>query len=277
MPPLTRGPLPAGVYWRRRVFVLALAASLVFVIANLLGGGSDGDSEDAPVAQQAAGQVEPSGTVTVSEQPKRGDKGRKNRAVRGPTQGPTYDPSVLVEPEGNCDPADVRVIPQVETTDAGDPVTVGLSLQTLESEACYWRVGPDKVTLKITDGGTEIWTSRECSDAVPDESVVVRRVVATVVEMTWDGRESDEECSKHREWVRWGDYTVAAAALGGEPSETTFELTKPAPETVTVTPDPDGKKGEDGEQGSSEETSAGSSDWESEDAQGDGGDDRPGR
>lgn len=275
MPQLTRGPLPAGVYWRRRLFVLTLAGTLVFVIASLLSGGSDGRDDDVPVAQQA-GQVQPSQTVTVSEQP----RGRKEKRQRQqlPEQGPTYDPGVLVEPEGNCDPADVKVTPEVAGGELGRPVTIGLELQTLEAEACYFRVGSDKVTVRINDGSTEVWSSRECPAAVPDESVAVRRVVATVVQMTWDARESDTDCSKRREWLRRpGDFTIAAAALGGEPSETTFELTRPAPETVTVAPDPKqdrgGRKGDRADADDRDDRN----EWRSEDAQGAGGDDQPTR
>src|SRR5688572_10030848 len=123
MPPLTRGPLPPGVYWRRRVFVLLLAGTLVFVIASVLGGGSDAKDDGVPAAQQAGGEVEASQTITVRDR-KKGRKGRRN----GPVQGPTYDPAVMVDPEGNCEPADIKITPRIETAVAGDPVTIGLSL-----------------------------------------------------------------------------------------------------------------------------------------------------
>lgn len=231
---MTRGPLPAGVYWRRRAFVLALAATLVFVIANVLSGGSDGKDSGAPAAQQAANETAPSQTITVSQ--RRGHKGKRHLSA---TQGPTFDPSVLAEPDGNCEPADVRITPRVVGAVAGQPVTIGLGLQTVQSEACYFRVGSDKITLKITKAGREIWTSRECPGAVPSRSVVVRHVVATVVEMTWDGRESDSSCSHRRSWILPGDHlTVEASTLGGEPSGSAFALASPTPETVTVTPHP---------------------------------------
>lgn len=234
MPPLTRGPLPAGVYWRRRVFVLALAATMVFVIASVLSGGSDGKDSGAPVAQQAANETTPSQTITVSQ--RKGRNGKRHRLV---TQGPSFDPSVLAEPDGNCDPADVRITPRIVGAVAGQSVTIGLSLQTVQSEACYFRVGSDKVTLKITRGGKEIWTSRECPGAVPSQSVVVRHVVATVVPMTWDARESDSSCSHRRSWLMPADhFKVEASTLGGEPSETDFSLASPTAPTVTDSPHP---------------------------------------
>lgn len=241
MPPLTRGPLPAGVYWRRRAFVLLLAATLVFVIANVLGGGSDAKDDDVPVARQAGGEVEASQTITVDGSKGRKGKDRRKGKRNGGIVGPTYDPAVMVDPDGNCEPADVRITPRVEAAVAGEPVTIGLSLQTVQAEACYFRIGPDKVTVKITRGGREVWTSRECPDPVPSESVVVRRVVATVVQMTWtpypQGRKG-AECPGTDDWLMPGGFTATSAALGGEPAESDFVLASPTPETITVTPDP---------------------------------------
>lgn len=231
MPPMTRGPLPPGVYWRRRVFVLALAGALVFVVAGWLDGSSDGSSSGDPVAEQAGAVA--SQTVTVPSRKERRAERRQPRA----TAGPTYDPGVLVRPEGTCEAADVLVTPEVGDAVAGRPVTIGLSLQTRESAACTWRLNPSRVTLTIRDGDREIWTSRDCPGAIPEQTVVVRRVVATVVETTWNARESDDRCPAATDWVRWGDYTIGAAALGGEPAEEPLDLASPQPEIVTESPE----------------------------------------
>lgn len=238
MPPLTRGPLPAGIYWRRRVFVLALAATLVFVIANVLSGGSDAKDSGAKVAEQAANETTPSQTITISPHQGRKGKGHKGHQL-GAVQGPSFDPAVLAEPDGNCEPADVRITPGVIGAIAGQPVTIGLSLQTVQADACYFRIGSDKITLKISKGGSDVWTSRECPGAIPSQSIVVRHVVATVVEMTWDGRESDSSCSHRRSWLMPADHlTVEASTLGGEPAKTDFALAAPTQETITLPPRP---------------------------------------
>lgn len=267
---MTRGPLPAGVYWRRRAFVLLLAATLVFVIASWLGGGSDAEDDDVPAAQQAGGQTQPSQTITVDRDRKgKGAKARKNG--RGPTLGPTFDPSVLVEPEGNCEPADIRIVPTVEEAVAGEPVSIGLNLQTIQADACYFRVGSDKVTVRITRGGRLVWTSRECPDGIPDTSVVVRRAVATLVTMDWlpypDGKRRGYECPGTDDWLLPDEgFTITAAALGGEPAESDFDLASPPPETITRSPDPKGdrkgdrkgKRGDDSvEQGTAQEEAQG--------------------
>mgnify|MGYP006150707977 CR=1 FL=1 len=55
MSALTRGPLPARVYWTRRLLVLGTVFLLVFGIARVLTSGSDGSSAEEPQAVQAAG------------------------------------------------------------------------------------------------------------------------------------------------------------------------------------------------------------------------------
>ena len=236
----TRRPLPASVYWRRRLFVLGLAFSLVFVIARLLTAGSDGSSDDAPVAEQAGARLSATGTVTAGKELEptgsAGSTGSTASARASGSATATAKPT-LAAPDGPCAPEDVVVSPSVvEPAEGGGDVTLTLSLQTATAEACTWRVDRNSVAVKISDGSTELWTTRECPRAVPAESVVVRRAVATAVELTWNARESSRDCSRRAEWVLPGDYTISAAALGGEPSSAEFTLRSPAPRTVEVTP-----------------------------------------
>lgn len=232
----TRGPLPAGVYWRRRAFVLGTAFALVFVIARWLTGSSDGASDDDAVAEQAGAQVQATGTVTAGEPTDTASSTATSTATATGKKGASATPT-LAAPEGTCDAADIAVTPRVaKPAEADDDITLQLSLQTLESEACTWEVSRNSVTVKISDGSDVLWTTQQCPAVVPTESVVVRRAVATVVELSWNGKESAAGCSKRTAWVSLGDYTIAAASLGGEPAETEFTLVRPAAQTVEVTP-----------------------------------------
>lgn len=222
----TRGPLPPDVYWRRRLFVGTVAFSLVFVIAQWLTGGSDGSSDETPAAEQAGAQVSATQTVTA------GDATSTAPVTPGAKATPT-----LAAPEGVCKPADVAVTPSVAGGQAaGAYVTLSLSLQTITSEACTWQVASNSLTVRIAQGKEEIWSTRQCRKAVPSQSVVVRRAVATVVTMTWNARESNQGCTSRTAWVLPGDFTIAAAALGGEPAEAAFSLVRPATRTIEVTP-----------------------------------------
>lgn len=214
--------------------MLGLAATLVFIIASLLTGGSDGRSSETPTAAQAGAQVRPqvastaTPTADATRQARRPGRGARATVPAKPT---------LAAPTGVCDPADVLVAPRVaRSATAGRDVALALVLRTVETEACTWRVSPRSVTVRIADGRKGVWSTRHCPRAVPRQDVVVRRAVGTAVRLTWNARESDDGCPRVTEWLLPGDYAITAAALGGEPSELAFTLASPAPETVHVTP-----------------------------------------
>ena len=49
-----RGPLPARVYWTRRLLLVVVAFALVFGIAHLLGSGGSGSPSAQPVGADAS-------------------------------------------------------------------------------------------------------------------------------------------------------------------------------------------------------------------------------
>ena len=148
---------------------------------------------------------------------------------------------MLAAPDGPCTDEDISATPVVKKrVPGGSDVFIVVKLRTLTTPACTWRVSPQTLTLKITSGKDDIWTTRQCPRSVPSREVVVRSAVTTRVGVTWNARRSDEDCSKWAKWALPGWYHIAAAALAGEPAEDQFELTEPAPTvvTTTVTPSP---------------------------------------
>ena len=236
MTSFTRGPLPARVYWTRRLLLVALALLLVFGIARLLSLGSDGSSAPAQAAQAAA---EPS--VTVSPTSTATTPTARQTPVAGrPGKGRTSQAPVLAEPQGSCTDEDVAVSPEAKEAVAGPQgeVRIALHLRTLTSEACTWRVSHSTLALKITSGSDDIWSSRQCKGAVPATDVVVRRAVTTTVDVAWNGRRADHGCGKLSAWALPGTYHVTAAALAGEPADAQFALVAPKPRVITVAPSP---------------------------------------
>ncbi|NYG53805.1 hypothetical protein [Nocardioides perillae] len=247
-----RGPLPARVYWTRRLVLLGTVVLLVVGLTRLLGAGGDG-ADGADTAREAARpasattQESPGPTSATAPAAVRGPRERAGAgtAAEGRGKARPRRPAPLAAPEGRCEDADVRVVPEVPQAVGGSPVTVRLLLRTTVSEACWWYASPDSLTLRIRSGDDEIWSSRQCPRALPRESVVVRRAVDTVLEVTWSARRSDDECSRLTAWALPGWYHVEAAALSGEPSDLQFRLTAPERPVVerTVPPSPSGKRG----------------------------------
>lgn len=232
-----RGPLPARVYWTRRLVVLGVPLLLVLVLARVLGGSSDGkDASDGTAAQAGA-------TIETTEAPlagptadpaatgKKGKKGRKNQETTPPAP-------VLAEPSGPCTDSDIVATPALTSAAGGSDVAITINLRTIATEACTWQATAETLTVTITSGDDYIWSTRECPAAIPVQDVVIRQAVDTPVVVTWSARRSDETCSTRTAWAMPGFYHVEAAALGGDGTDVQFELTPAQPAVITKTADP---------------------------------------
>ncbi len=230
-----RGPLPARVYWTRRLVLIGLVVVLVFGLARLLGTSSDGSSDTDGTATTVGAATAPSETaIEPTVEPTRR---RKNKGKRARPPAP-----VLAEPTGPCASSDIVVTPAIASADGGSDVPITFNLRTQETPACTWSVNSETLTVSITSGKDSIWSSRECPTSITAQDVVVRQAVDTPVVVTWDARRSDETCSKVTEWAMPGFYHVEAAAFAGEPTDLQFELTRPASAVITKTVTPKPKK-----------------------------------
>lgn len=228
-----RGPLPARVYWTRRLVVLGVPLLLVVLLVRLIGGGSDGaDGEDA--AATVAAEVAADGaTVGPTAEPVRGERATRTERRRAAAPQRTPKP----KPDGPCLPSDVLVEPVVDTVVGGRTVPLAVAVRSIRDDACWFRFSAETVSMTITSGDDLVWASRQCPRAVPDRAVAVRqdpgRPVAVV---RWSGRRSDAECGRATPWALPGYYHAVAAALGGEATDVQFRLVPPEPEVVEVTP-----------------------------------------
>lgn len=231
MTSLTRGPLAAGVYWRRRLAVIGVALLLVLGLARLLGGGADPEPKATTVSSTTGGQ--PSDTPSPNAAP------TSPSAAATVTVTPTPTTPVLPPPTGRCSDDDVVVAPSIVGAQATKTVVVKLTLRTRVTAACTWRASAHSLQLKITSGADRIWSTVDCPRAIPSEDVVVRRDTDATVDVAWSSRRSDEDCSQHTQWAMPGYYHASVAALGGEPQDIQFRLSKPLPDpTPTPTPKP---------------------------------------
>ena len=233
-----RGPLPARVYWTRRLLVLGVALLLTFGTARLLGGGSDGESGPDRAAQVAGRPTGTSSTDARTDTPT--GKTRKPRRDGPKRAKPTRPP--LAQPDGPCDPSEVIVEPLLTRATAGSPIRVVFRV-TATVPACTFTFSNNTVAVKIISGEDRIWTSQECRSLPTQEDLVVRSEKPLRVAMRWSGRRSNEECKlASAAWAEKGYYHVIAAALGGEPTDQQFRLVNPSPQTITKGPDPKQKK-----------------------------------
>lgn len=245
-----RGPLPARVYWTRRLLLVAVAFALVFGLAHLLGGSTSGGNGSAPrpvdaEATQTTSTTDAPATVVGSPSASATQDGpTASAAATGPATGAATGAATstaLAQPTGRCTNSDILAVPTVSSPAyAGKPVALTLSLTTKQSPACDWTVGPGSLVVKVTSGTDRIWSSQDCVDAVPQRDVVVRKDHPVTVTVVWNDHRSDAQCSSDTPWVGLGDYHVVAAAFGSDPTDRQFVLV-PLPvatKTVTETPKP---------------------------------------
>lgn len=244
-----RGPLPARVYWTRRLVVFGIPLLLVVVLARVLGGSSDATDDSNGTATQAGATVEttpaPTAGPTSEVAPAKGKKGKKGKK-RDQVQETAPPEPVLAEPSGPCEPSDIVATPAIASAAGGGDIPITINLRTVVTEACTWQASPETMTVTITSGSDYIWSSRECPASIPAQDVVVRQAVDAPVVVTWSARRSDEECSKLTDWARVGFYHVSAAALGGQGTDVQFELVARQAEVVTQTADPQQQGGNGG-------------------------------
>lgn len=232
-----RGPLPARVYWTRRLVVLAIAVLLIVGIQRLLT--YDGSESEPSVAASSVGAPFELPTLSGVPSPSTGMVIKSERRKAS-----------LPQPDGPCDPQDLLVTPVIEAANVGRPVQVILEVTTTRSEACEFDVSGDSVAVNVSmrTGARELlWSTQDCPDALPGATVVARRDVPGRAVAEWDGRQSDVQCSSLQPWVDPGDYLVEAVALGGtQTGEQEFEMGGPVRETITrsVTPTPSSSPGQ---------------------------------
>lgn len=243
MSSLVRGPLPAGVYWRRRALVLVLLLLLVVVALRALGGGG-GDDPGAAAAvagdtDQSTQEDQTDPTMTAEDQAevdaadavRREERARlraerraervAERAARAAAAAP------LAEPVGRCSDADVVVTPVVEGAVAGNDVAVLLNLRTVATEACTWTASPAHLSVKITSGEDDIWSSQHCPGRLRRSTLTVRADSTSTMALTWNAKRSVEDCPSTTPYAEPGYYHVIASSLGGEPNDVQFELVDP--------------------------------------------------
>lgn len=229
-----QGPLPARVYWTRRAVVLGVAFLMIFTLARVLGGGSDGKSDPDQAAPVAG---EPTGSATAPETTGSQQEGNGDR---GDTRKPRK--SLLAQPDGPCDVADLKIRASITQVASSAEIRIPLKLTTTVP-ACTFEVSRASVVVKLTSGRDHIWSSQDCR-GIESKTVVVRAEKPAWARLVWNGRRSGIACGPSALWALPGWYHVTAAPLGGEPSDKMFELTPRKRERITEAPEPekDGKR-----------------------------------
>ena len=224
------GPLPAAVYWRRRLLLLGL------VLAVLVGGGwlavaaLSGDAEADPVVAAAADQdvarpsleqVVPSlaavevPTIAASTEPAP-ESDAPPAAPAGPAPGgPCGDDMIAVE---------VRVPAPAVT--AGSKPSLDLVVTNVSAVPCVRALDKGLQEIVLLDrSGNRVWGSNDCFPENSSDTRTLAPGEAAVFPVVWGGLTSAPGCTAPRVTPTPGDYVLRGRLDTKTSGDTALTLT----------------------------------------------------
>lgn len=212
------GHLPASVYWVRRALVLVVLVVLVALLIRLFAGGGGEDPQNS--AASGPGQAPTSGpTVVPNSGPSSTPTGtpRPNGNGDGKTE-PVKSESEKPPRDVDCEGNDVRisVLPGTRNVRTGASLSFAVRLSAVDDE-CKATLDPTKLSLTITSGTDQIWTTTHCEQAIPRATLVLAKGKDSTSTVSWNGRRSGPGCLPGQPFAKPGTY-VAKAVYAGAPS-----------------------------------------------------------
>jgi len=210
------GHLPASVYWFRRALLLGVLVVLVVLLARLPGGGGDDPQNSAASGPGQNGTPGPTLVPTTTP-----SGGRTSGTVdRTTTTGKTTGPGRTTETPKDlkCAGGDIRiaVLPSVRTITSGGSLNFAVQLSAIRAE-CKATIDPTLLSLTITSGQDQIWTTSHCEQAIPRATLVVAKGKESTSTVLWNGRRSGPGCLPGQPLAKAGTY-VAKAVYDGRAS-----------------------------------------------------------
>jgi len=198
------GPEQPGVYWRRRLMVLAAVLLLLIAFWFLFLRGR-GSSSATPT---------PAPTNSSS-------------ATSDPTSSPSGSSSPTDSKVPACSDADIAVTIALDGTSfpSGSPVTLTQGIKNNGTEACRRDIGAKANTILITSGGYPVWSSDDCSPGGDSNIVTMKPGDTYQVTVKWKGDVTEGTCPKNPAMAKAGGYD-AQGKNGKVVSKTkAFEIT----------------------------------------------------
>jgi hypothetical protein len=241
------GPLPASVYWRRRVFALAVALVLLLIVWLVAGGGTGGSGPGhaaGPTGGTPTGSGAPSGSAdpgasgsmpseTLAATSPAHDPGRSGGGSATGTDPTTPTPGGGTGSGGGTGeggssgtggtPAGTQAAAPVACPDGALRLTITaakpdypvgaqpqitLSVQNVSGAACTRDLGASQQEVLLYAGKTRLWSSNDCYPGGGQDIETIAPGERDRYSVTWSGLSSHPRCAGTRTRVAAGHYSL---------------------------------------------------------------------
>jgi hypothetical protein len=201
------GELPARVYWRRRLIVLAVLLTIlggaVWLVVTLFAGREDGEAATSsaarPVPEPALERVVPSLSAIATPEPRPTlDAAVPTGAAPGPAAGgPCTDEMLSLEVRA---PA---------TAATGSKPTFELAVANLSAVPCVRALDKGLQEIVMFDaGGNRVWGSNDCFPEASSDLRTLAPGEVVLLPLVWGGLTSELTCTAPRAAPAPGVYVL---------------------------------------------------------------------
>jgi hypothetical protein len=215
------GPLPPSVYWRRRVFALAIGLVVLLVLWLLVysgGSGGSGSGRSAGSltspsvgASTPAGSAGPTGSGAPSETlaatPPAVDPGRPGDGSGGSTTAPSSTAAAALAacPDGALR---VAVTPARPDYPVGALPQITLSVRNVSGGTCTRDLAASQQEVLLYAGRVRVWSSNDCYPGGGRDVQALAPGERDRFTVTWSGLSSHPNCTGVRGRVGPGRYSL---------------------------------------------------------------------
>jgi hypothetical protein len=203
------GDLPPSVYWVRRLLVVV---ALLIVVAVIWWRWPSGSDETSSTAAESSSSSSPTVTATPTES-----------STPEPTETKT-NKNKSNKPECDDKDIEVTVATDAEVYPPEELPEITFTVENVSNSTCSRDVGQAANELQVTSGGSQVWSSDDCSPGGDEDLDNLKPGERFVQTVTWARTESAEGCPTPQEAVSAGAYQVIARNLDLISEPAAFEL-----------------------------------------------------
>ncbi|MET7420347.1 adhesin [Dactylosporangium sp. NPDC005555] len=185
---LTVGPLPAGVYWRRRAII---GGALLIVVLMLWVQCSGPDPKRTPTSAQRPSSAPASAPASADPTVQTPTTGDPVTSATASSSAPAVASTVPV-----CADGDLSLVAQPEQTlqFRGAYLKFFLKIKNTSARDCTRDLGADFQELYLQVGAIKMWSSDHCDAPKGSQPTTLKPGIEVSFSTTWNGKTTKDGC-----------------------------------------------------------------------------------